>query len=318
MASPLVSVIIATYNRSNVLRYAIQSVLWQTFQDFEILVIGDACTDHSAEVVASFADPRIRWHNLSQNSGSQSTPNNTGLDMARGPFVAYLGHDDLWYPTHLELLLRRIRETGADIAYTLCELIGVPGSGVKSISGLTASGQYERGLIVPPSSVMHKREMIRDTGPWKDFRMITLPPDVEILVRAYDCGKQFAAVRELTVVKPTASDRRNVYIQKPDHEQAEYARRIESEPDFLYRELLDLVVVHALGKAILIYKSEVPTTLTPGWLVDQWRKARGLDPLVTTQRPVAGLVWSFLNRLPAGIKGRLRRIAKTLVFALKE
>src|SRR5437762_4733085 len=106
-ASPQISVIIATYNRSNVLRYAIQSVLWQIFQDFEILVIGDGCTDDSAQVVASFAEPRIRWHNLPQNSGSQSMPNNTGLEMARGTYIAYLGHDDLWYPTHLELLIRR-------------------------------------------------------------------------------------------------------------------------------------------------------------------------------------------------------------------
>src|SRR6476619_7155830 len=96
---PVVSVIIATYNWSSVLRYAIQSVLWQTFQDFELLVIGDGCTDDSAEVVASFTDPRIHWHNLPQNSGNQALPNHTGIDMARGQYIAYLGHDDLWYPT---------------------------------------------------------------------------------------------------------------------------------------------------------------------------------------------------------------------------
>jgi glycosyltransferase involved in cell wall biosynthesis len=97
--SPLISVITATYNWSSVLRYAIQSVLWQTLQGFEMLIIGDGCTDDSAEVVASFQDPRLRWHNLPENSGHQSMPNNTRLAMARGKYVAYLGHDDLWYPT---------------------------------------------------------------------------------------------------------------------------------------------------------------------------------------------------------------------------
>ena len=99
--APSVSVITATYNWSSVLRYAIQSVLWQSLQDFEMLIIGDGCTDDSAEVVASFHDERLLWHNLPHNSGSQSVPNNLGLEMARAPFVAYLGHDDLWSPTLL-------------------------------------------------------------------------------------------------------------------------------------------------------------------------------------------------------------------------
>src|SRR5450755_4047956 len=87
--APLVSVITATYNWSSVLRYAIQSVLWQSLQDFEMLVIGDGCTDDSADVVASFHDPRLRWRNLPENTGHQSIPNNTRLAMARGKYIAY-------------------------------------------------------------------------------------------------------------------------------------------------------------------------------------------------------------------------------------
>src|SRR3984957_4345570 len=97
-AAPLVSVIIATYNYCNVLRCAIQSALGQTFHDFELLVIGDGCTDESEAVAASFGDSRIHWYNLAGNSGYQAAPNNAGLQMARGRYVAYLGHDDLWLP----------------------------------------------------------------------------------------------------------------------------------------------------------------------------------------------------------------------------
>jgi glycosyltransferase involved in cell wall biosynthesis len=61
--APLISVITATYNWSSVLRYAIQSVLWQTLQDFEMLIIGDRCTDDSAEVVASLAHRVARQQN---------------------------------------------------------------------------------------------------------------------------------------------------------------------------------------------------------------------------------------------------------------
>jgi hypothetical protein len=224
----------------------------------------------------------------------------------------------IWYPTHLELLIKRLEETAADVAYAMCEIISAPGSGTKYVTGLSASGQYEPGLLVPPSSVMHRRDMIRDTGPWKDYRTIQLPPDIEFLVRAYDCGKQFAAVRELTVVKPPSTFRQNVYVEKPSHEQAEYARRIESEPDFRYRELLDILPTYLFRKGSLDNKVETPFALPPGWLVDQMRIARGLDPLLPTQSPVVGRIWSLLTRLPSGIKGRLRRVAKTLVYVTRD
>src|ERR1043166_5723000 len=89
MSVPRVSVIIATYNRSAVLRHAIASVRAQTFGDFELLVVGDGCTDDSAAAVAGFADPRIRWFNRAANSGHQSAPNNEGLRQARGELIAY-------------------------------------------------------------------------------------------------------------------------------------------------------------------------------------------------------------------------------------
>ena len=59
---PQVTVIIAAYNWSSVLRLAVDSVLRQTFEDYELWVIGDACTDDSEQVVRSFRDPRVHWH----------------------------------------------------------------------------------------------------------------------------------------------------------------------------------------------------------------------------------------------------------------
>src|SRR5690349_20582249 len=100
-SAPLVSIIMATYNWSSVLPYSIGSVQHQTLPDFELLVVGDGCTDDSAEVVGAIGDPRVRWIGLENNSGHQSVPNNEGLRQARGEIIAYLGHDDLWLPDHL-------------------------------------------------------------------------------------------------------------------------------------------------------------------------------------------------------------------------
>ncbi len=96
-----VSVIIATYNRPHVLKLALQSLLDQDHKDWEGLVIGDACSDETASVVAGFDDSRLRYENLAENCGEQSGPNNRGLALATGPYVAYLNHDDLWWPDHL-------------------------------------------------------------------------------------------------------------------------------------------------------------------------------------------------------------------------
>ena len=83
MARPKISVVIATYNRSRALGHAIESVLRQTFTDWELIVVGDACTDDTAEVVARYAgaDPRVRFVNLERHWGEQSAPNNVGRAM---------------------------------------------------------------------------------------------------------------------------------------------------------------------------------------------------------------------------------------------
>jgi glycosyltransferase involved in cell wall biosynthesis len=113
---PRVTVIIATYNWSAVLAHSVASVLDQTFADFELLVVGDGCTDDSGDVVTALGDPRVHWHNLPENTGHQSAPNNEGIRMAEGDLIAYLGHDDLWLPNHLEVLVNAI-DGGAEIAH---------------------------------------------------------------------------------------------------------------------------------------------------------------------------------------------------------
>src|SRR5581483_3163283 len=100
-SAPAVSIVVATYNWSSALRCALRSIQLQSVRDFEVLVVGDGCTDDSETVVRSFEDPRFRWANLPRNHGGQYAPNNHGLDLARADWVAYLGHDDIWHPRHL-------------------------------------------------------------------------------------------------------------------------------------------------------------------------------------------------------------------------
>ena len=277
MTLPRVSVITATYNRSEVLRYAIESVLRQTLSDFEMLVIGDGCTDDSAEVVHSFRDARLRWHNLPENSGHQSGPNNAGLEMARGEFVAYLGHDDIWAPDHLNRLVSALEESKADIAYSWTELIFPPPSPLRIISGLNPSGEFECDLGVPPSSLLHRRAVFTEIGGWKDYRTLSEEPEVEFLRRALEAGKKFVCSKNLSVFKFNSAFRPNSYIEKSSHEQARYMQRLKEEPDFQMRELA--AIIHS---QIIRHPEDVPRAHDwknepPGTAVKRLRILRGLD-----------------------------------------
>ena len=119
MSLPRVTVIIATYNWSTVLPYAIQSVLAQTMPEFELLVVGDGCTDDCEQVVTAIKDPRVRWINLPANTGHQARPNNRELQEAKGELIAYLGHDDLWLPHHLQCMVNALDTGSAGIAHTM-------------------------------------------------------------------------------------------------------------------------------------------------------------------------------------------------------
>ena len=99
--SPKITVIIPTRNRAALLPRAVDSVLAQTYADFELLIVDDASTDDTPAVIAALADPRVRPLRHDANRG-QSAAINTGLAEARGEYVAFLDDDDEWRPAKLE------------------------------------------------------------------------------------------------------------------------------------------------------------------------------------------------------------------------
>ena len=275
--SPLVSVIIPTYNWSNVLRFAIRSVLWQTEQNFEVLVVGDACTDDSEAVATEFGDARVRWHNLATNSGSQSAPNNAGIALARGQYIAYLGHDDIWHPEHLRSLLSSIASFNADLASSWIEFIGPAGTNLRLVNGRYSSNGYDGKKGIPPSGLMHRREVPHQIGGWRDYRTIWRNPDTDFVYRAFEAGLRFVSTGELTVYKFGSAYRKNSYIEKPSHEQAAYYQRIEKSRWFLLEESFAIAAVHYRRLPMLVPAMPTPPKPhTPGWEVSQFRKYRGL------------------------------------------
>jgi glycosyltransferase involved in cell wall biosynthesis len=231
-APPAVSVLIATYNARHLLRFAIDSVRWQRFADFELWVIGDACTDDSAALVASYGDPRLHWFNLPANSGYQSAPHNEGLRRARGRYVAYLNHDDMWLPDHLERLVAALARDGADVAYSILEW-------VRTWRGDYADIPLFPDAALPPeaSAVLHRRALVDEIGAWKAPHEVYSVPRAEFLRRAQFAGKRFVLVPHLTVLK-FGAERGDAACAS----RAAYAERVRGDPAFAAAELAALLV----------------------------------------------------------------------------
>lgn len=126
---PLVSVVVATYNRAEALvERCIPSVLGQTYDNLELIVVGDGCTDGTEEAVSGIEDPRLRFFNLPERSAypedprrrwlvAGTPPTNKALSMAKGDFVAQLDDDDEFDPRRLEKLVPFAVENGYDFVW---------------------------------------------------------------------------------------------------------------------------------------------------------------------------------------------------------
>src|SRR6266404_4270752 len=122
---PTVSVIIPTFNRSKLVVNAVQSVLGQTYRDYEIIVVDDGSTDNTAEALTPYMD-RIRY--VYQANLGASAAQNRGLQLARGKWISILASDDLWLPAKLEAQLKAVASLGEDFGacFTNCDFFGHP------------------------------------------------------------------------------------------------------------------------------------------------------------------------------------------------
>lgn len=112
---PLVSVVMPTFNRGHLISEAIQSVLDQSWANWELIVCDDGSTDRTAGVVAAFGDPRIRFIALQKANGAAAR--NVGLRFAAGEFIAFLDSDNIWHPLFLQTAMSGLARTGAAMVY---------------------------------------------------------------------------------------------------------------------------------------------------------------------------------------------------------
>ncbi len=112
--NPEVSVIIPTYNRAHLIKRAIQSVLNQTYQNFEIIVVDDGSVDNTEEVVKNFNNQKIRYIRYNENKGVAAA-RNTGIKATRGDYIAFQDSDDEWFPNKLERQMEVFKNVSPEV-----------------------------------------------------------------------------------------------------------------------------------------------------------------------------------------------------------
>jgi len=182
---PKVSVIIPTYNRAHLVGRAIRSVLNQTYQDFEIIVVDDHSTDNTEEVVKSFNDPRIRYIRHEKNRGG-SAARNTGIRAARGEYIAFLDDDDYWLPTKVEKQISLFEQAPADVGmvYSGFALVNPSCSRIYGLHKPRCRGRLSAkeifSWITTTSTMMVRKDFLIQIGGFDERLSVFEDPDLRI------------------------------------------------------------------------------------------------------------------------------------------
>jgi len=193
---PKVSVVIPTYNYGHFLGEAIQSVLDQTFADFELIIVDDGSTDNTKEVVSSFQDKRVKY--IYQKNRGLAASRNTGIKASCGEYIAFLDSDDKWLPENLEVMVNRL-DSRPDIAL-VCSDVNVYDDATGAILGrhwhnrrsdswvnpkkaARQALQYllKRGCFITPIAMVVRRTVFAEVGHYDES--VRTHEDWDMIVR---------------------------------------------------------------------------------------------------------------------------------------
>jgi glycosyltransferase involved in cell wall biosynthesis len=166
--SPMVSVVVPTHNRQELLAETLKSILDQTFRDFELIVVSDGSTDGTEEMVTSITDTRVRLIRQVK-SGQPATPRNTGIKAATGTYIALCDDDDLWFQNKLAVQVEAMEHNKkVALCYTngLVMRNGVVGQRALNRRKIFSNHFHEllKGNAIPNSSVLIRRDIFGSVG----------------------------------------------------------------------------------------------------------------------------------------------------------
>ena len=141
----LISIITPVYNAEEYIEHTIQTILNQTYQNWELLLVDDCSTDQSATIIQRYQieEPnRIQYHRMETNSGAAKS-RNRGIEEAKGKYIAFIDADDLWEPTKLARPIEFMKNGKYDFSSTSYDLADSQGKGNGTMTHVPASSTYQ-------------------------------------------------------------------------------------------------------------------------------------------------------------------------------
>lgn len=204
----VVTIVLPAYNASEYLRETINSVLCQTFQDFELLVIDDGSTDNTTDIVNDFCQRDSRIRLISQNNQGVSVARNTGINMAQGEFIAFIDSDDLWLPNKLAKHVQHLSANpNLGLSFARVEFMSFDGKPTGKYSNprlvnIAAKNLYEENAAVTPSNAVIRRTAVEQVGGFDGE--LSGAADAELFLRLKCHGWQVEGIDEVLVLYRTS------------------------------------------------------------------------------------------------------------------
>jgi glycosyltransferase involved in cell wall biosynthesis len=228
---PEVSIIIPTYNREDILPRAIDSVLDQTFSDFELIIVDDGSSDGTEGVIKSYSDDRLKYIRHRTNRG-QNQARNTGIKSATGKYISYLDSDDEFLPAYLEEVVTVLNDSDDEVGGVFTAREAVRNGNVEQrdvikgeidVNDITTSWVHDIGSnteLTYKSSILddiglHDPEIVRITD--VDFYMQILSEYKMIGVNKYLC-RHHSSENNVSSDAELTIDGQRAFINKYKHE----------------------------------------------------------------------------------------------------
>ncbi len=203
------TVVIATYNRPDTLEVALRSVAMQTRAAAEILVVGDHCDERTGEAIQALDLPALRYINLPVRCGEQAIPNAVGTALARGRWIAYLNHDDVWAPDHLAASLDSLQQSGrrwhlGPAWFSGASAAdGTPLLTDRTVHGRRAEQAFSKSALYlePVSSWLVERSLALKIGNWRPAWRLRRTPTTDFALRLFRVTGEPSSLEPPRVVK---------------------------------------------------------------------------------------------------------------------
>lgn len=173
-STPKFSILMPTFNRADIIGFAIESVLAQIEKNFELLIVGDGCTDNTAQVVKKYLkDKRVKWFDFPKAPGFGYANRNKALKQAKGTYIGFAAHDDILFPDHLEILSKYLDENkNLDIVYSRSLWVDESGIILPSSFNLLDKDIFNyfmtTGNGIAASNFIHRRSCFDKVGYWNE------------------------------------------------------------------------------------------------------------------------------------------------------